>query len=69
MRVPVILKLGRVSIMLQIWHQTFMRFLVPVKVGVVAILFMSIICLRLGGCLYVYRALLLNKCFAAGMLL
>ena len=34
---PGIYKLGRVSIMLQIWHLDFMYFLLPVKVGVVEI--------------------------------
>ena len=66
---PGIYKLGRVSIMLQIWYLDFMHFLVPVKVGVVEILVLTSICLRLGGCLYAQRVVLLNKCLAAGMLL
>ena len=62
-------KLGRVSIMLQILHLDFMHFLLPVMVGVVEILVLTSICLRLGGCLYAQRVVLLNKCQAAGMLL
>ena len=76
MLVPGIFKLGRVSIMLQIWHLDFMHFL-PVIVGVVEILVLTSICLRLskvvvfvkGGCLYAQSVVLLNKCLAAGMLL
>ena len=69
MSVPGIFKLGRVSTMLQIWHLYFMHFLLPVKVGVVEILVPKSICLRLGGCLYAHRVVLLNKCLAAGILL
>ena len=69
MLVPGIFKLGRVSIMLQIWHLDFMHFLLPVKVGVVEILVLTSICLRLGGCLYAQSVVLLNKCLAAGVLL
>ena len=69
MSVPGIFKLGRVSIMLQIWHLDLMHFLLPVKVGVVEILVLTSICLRLGGCLYAQRLVLLNKCLAAGMFL
>ena len=69
MLVSGIFKLGRVSIMLQIWHLDFMHLLLPVKVGVVEILVLTSICLRLGGCLYAQRVVLLNKCLAAGMLL
>ena len=60
MSVPGIFKLGRVSIMLQIWHLDFMHFLLPVKVGVVKILVLTSICLRLGGCLCAQRVVLLN---------
>ena len=38
MLVPGIFKLGRMFIILQIWHLDFMHFLLPVKVGVVEIL-------------------------------
>ena len=38
MPVPGILKLGRVSIMLQIWLLYFMHLLLPVKFGIVEIL-------------------------------
>ena len=69
MLVPGILKLGRVTIMLHIWHLDFMHFFSPVMVCVVEILFLTSICLRLGGCLYAQRVVLLNKCLAAGMLL
>ena len=69
MLVPGIYKLGRVSIMLQFWHLDFMHFLLPVMVGVEEILVLTSICLRLGGCLYAQRVVLLNKCLAAGMLL
>ena len=69
MLVPGIFILGRVSIMLQIWHLDFMHFLLLVMVGVVEILFLTSIWLRLGGCLYAQRVELLNKCLAAGMLL
>ena len=69
MLVPGIFKLGRVSIMLQILHLNFMHFLLPVMVGVVAILVLTSICLRLGGCLHAQRVVLLNKCLAAKMLL
>ena len=51
MLVPGILKLGRVSIMLQIWHLDFMLFFLPVKVSVAEILVLTSICLRLGRCL------------------
>ena len=54
MLVPVIFKLGRVSLKLQIWHLDFMHFFLPVMVGVVEILVLTSICLRLGGCLYIY---------------
>ena len=59
MLAPGIFKLGRVSIMLQIWHLDFMHFLLPVMVGVVEILALTSICLRLGGpnillCIYIY---------------
>ena len=64
-----IFKLGRLSIMLQIWHLYFMHFLLPVKIGVVEILVITSICLWLGGCLYAQRVVPLNKCVAAGMLL
>ena len=47
MLVPGIFKLGRVSIMLQIWHLDFMHFLLLVMVGVVEILVLMSICLRL----------------------
>ena len=47
----------------------FHAFFLPVKVGVVEILGLTNICLRLGGCLYAQRVVLLNKCSAAGMLL
>ena len=69
MLVPGIFKLGRVSIMLQIWHLDFMLFFLPVMVGVVEILVLTSICLRLGGYLYAQSVVLLNKCLAAGMLL
>ena len=69
MLVPGIFKLGRVSIMFQIWHLNFMHFLLPLKVGVVEILVLISICIRLGSCLYAQRVVLLNKCLAAGMLL
>ena len=69
MSLPGIFKLGRVSIMLQILHLGIMHFLLPVKVSVVEILVLTSICLRLVGCLYTQRVLLLNKCLAAGMLL
>ena len=69
MLIPGILRLGRVSIMLQIWHLYFMHFFSPVKVGVVEILVLTSICLTLGGCLYMHRVVLLNKCLVAGMLL
>ena len=69
MLVPGIFKIGRVSIMLQIWNLDFMHFLLPVMVGVVEILVLTSICLRLGGCPYAQRVVLLNKCLAAGMLL
>ena len=69
MLVPGIFKLGRVSTMLQIWHLDFMHFFLPVIVGVVEILVLTSICLRLGGCLYAQRVVLLNKSLAAGMLL
>ena len=59
MLVPGILKLGRVSIMLQIWHLDFMLFFLPVKIGVAEILVLTSICLRLGGCLHAQRVLLL----------
>ena len=49
MLVPDIFKLGRVSIMLQIWHLDFMLFFLLVKVGVVEILVLTSICLRLGA--------------------
>ena len=52
MLVPGIFKLGRVSIMLQIWHLDFMHLLLPVMVGMAKILVLTSICLRLGGCLY-----------------
>ena len=39
-----------------------MHFLLPVMVGVVAILVLTSICLRLGGCLHAQRVVLLNKC-------
>ena len=64
-----IFKLGRMSIMLRIWHLDFMHFLLPVMVGVVEILVLTSICLRMGGCLHAQRVVLLNKCLAAGMLL
>ena len=41
MLVPGIFKLGRVSIMLQIWHLDFMHFFLPVMVGVVKILVLT----------------------------
>ena len=69
MLVPGIFKLGRMSIMLQIWHLYFMHFLLPEKVGVVEIFVLTSICSTLGGCLYAHRVVLLNKCLAAGMLL
>ena len=69
MSVPGVFKLGRVSIVLQIWRLAFIHFLLPVKVGVVKILVLTIICLRLDGCLYAQRVVLLNKFLAAGMLL
>ena len=69
MLVPGIFKLGRVSIMLQIWHLGFMHFLLPVMVGVVEILVLTSICLMLGVCLHAQRVVLLNKCLAASMLL
>ena len=69
MLVPGIFKLGRVSIMLQIWHLDFMHFVLPAMVGVVEILVLTSICIRLGGCLHAQRLVLLNKCLAAGMLL
>ena len=69
MLVPGIMKLGRVSIMPQIWHMDYMQCLFSVKVGVVEILVLTSICLRLDGCLYAHRVVLLNKCLAAGMLL
>ena len=69
MSIPGSFKLGRVSIMLKIWHLDFMPFFLPVKVGVVEILVLTSICLRLGGCLYAQRVVLLNKCLAVGMLL
>ena len=69
MSVSGIFKIGRVSIILQIWHLDFMHFLLPVMVGVVEILVFMSICLRLGGCQHAQRVVLLNKCLAAGMLL
>ena len=69
MSVPGIFKLGQVSTMLQMWHLDFMHILLPVKIGVVEILALTSICLRLGGCLYAQRVVLLNKCLAVGMLL
>ena len=69
MLVTGIFKLGRVSIMLQIWHLDFMHLLLPVKVGVAEILVLTSICSWLGGCLYAQRVVLLNKCLVAGMLL
>ena len=69
MSVPGIFKQGWMSIMLQFCHMDFMNFLLPVEVGVVEILVLTSICLRFGGCLYVQRVVLLNKCLAAGMLL
>ena len=68
MSVPCIFKLGRESIMLQIWHLDFMPFL-QVKVDVVEILVLMRTCLSLGGCQHAQRVVLLNKCLAAGMLL
>ena len=50
MLVPGIFKLGRVSIMLQIWHLDFIHFLLPVMVGVVEILVLMSICLYI----YIY---------------
>ena len=38
MAIPGIFKLGRVSIMLQIWHLAFMHFLLLANVGVVGFL-------------------------------
>ena len=67
MLVPGIVKLGRVSIKLQIWHLDFMHFFLPVMVGVVEILVLTTICLRLGGCLFAQSVVLQNKCFAVGM--
>ena len=49
MLVPGIFKLGRMSIMLQIWHLNFMHSLLPIMVGWVEILFLTSICIRLGG--------------------
>ena len=69
MLVPGIFKLGRVSIMLQIWHLDFMHFLLPVMVDVVEILVLTSICLSFGGCLFAQRVVLLNKCLAAGLLI
>ena len=69
MLVPGIFKLVRVSIMLQIWHPDFMHFVLPVRVGVVEIIVLTSICLRLGGCIYAQKFVLLNKCLGAGMLL
>ena len=69
MLVPGILKLGRVSIMLQNWHLDVMHVLLLVMVGVVEILVLTIICLRLGGYPNALRVVLLSKCLAAGMLL
>ena len=63
MLVPGIFKLGRVSIMLQIWHLDFMHFFATGKGWCCGDL-----CLTLGGCLYVHRVVLQNKCLAAGML-
>ena len=67
MFVPGIFKLGRVSIMLQIWHLDYMHFLLPVEVGVVEILVLTSICIWFGGCLHAQRVMLPNKCLAAGM--
>ena len=58
-----IFKLERVSIMLNIWHLDFMHFLLPGKVGVVEIRVLTSICLKLGGCLYAQRVVLLNNYF------
>ena len=69
MLVTCIFILGHLSIMLQIWHLDFMHVLLPVMVGVVEILVLTSICLRLGGCLYAQRVVLLSKSLAAGMLL
>ena len=62
-------RLGRVSVMLQVWHLAFMHFFLPVKVGVVKILVLTSICQRLGSCLYAYRVVRLSKCLATDMLL
>ena len=64
-----IFKLGRVSIMLQIWHLAIMPLLLPVSVGVVEILVLTRSGLRFGGCLCVSRVVLLKKCLATDMLL
>ena len=61
-----IFKLGRMSIMLHVWHLDFMHFFLPVMVGVVEILVLTSICLTLGGCLHAQRVVLLNTCWAAG---
>ena len=68
MPVPGIFKLFRLSIMLLIWHLDLMQSL-PMKVGVVeTCLVLTNICLMFGGCPYVQRVELLNKCLAADML-
>ena len=69
MLVPGIFKLGRVSIMFQIWLLDFMHLLLSVMSGVVVILVLTSICFMLGGRQYEQKVVLLNKCLAAGMLL
>ena len=64
MLVPGIIKLARVFTIPQIWHLAFMHFL-PMIFCVVENLVLTRICLRLGGCLYAHRVVLLNKCLAA----
>ena len=69
MSVPGIFKLGRLSILLQIWHLAFKHFFSPVKAGVVEILVLTSICLKLSGSLYAHTVVLLNNCLPAGILM
>ena len=69
MLVPGIFKLGRVLIMLQIWHINFMLFIVIGKGWCSGDSCLDEHLFRFGGCLCLQRVVLLNKCLDAGMLL
>ena len=65
MSAPGIFKLGRVSIMLQIWHLASINYLLTIWVSEVELLVLMSICIWLGGCQYAHRVALMNKCLAA----